>query len=308
MSRQSEKIRTHHIRVDRPANAVVIDRPSSGDRLAVTVVVPLFNEEETLPSLAVALDELGRAMLSRYRVTFILVDDGSTDNTQRVAMELFSGKVNVQVISHKVNQGIAAAIMTGVRHASAEMVCSIDADCSYEPQLLLDMIPRLREGVDVVTASPYHAEGAVLNAAPWRIGLSRIASRLYRTVLRNKLTCYTCCVRVYRGSVVRNMELSRGGFAGITELLWRLDRAGSRFDETPAVMGSRKCGASKLRLISTIVKHLGLLAQIVACRAVDRLWGTSRANCSSAVSREEQPVFNRPVSRTRSTTDSSKPS
>jgi len=195
--------------------------------------------------------------------------------------------------------------MTGIQHSTTEIVCSIDADGSYDAGLLLDMIPLLRDDVALVTASPYHPRGAVRNAAAWRIWLSRTASRLYRLALRNKLTCYTCCVRVYRRSVVEKVELSRERFAGIPEMLWRIDRRGWRVVETPAVMGSRAHGASKLRVASTVAKHLGLLAEIAIRRSVDRLRRRPATQSRDAAAREENFVRERSVSTARSAWDSS---
>ncbi|MGA2031062.1 MAG: glycosyltransferase family 2 protein [Thermoguttaceae bacterium] len=254
-----------------PFDAPARQAPSRGaGDTRVAVVVPLYNEEDSLPRLAEMLEGLARTAPPGYAIEFILVDDGSSDGTRQRALALFGGRPNYLLLSHPRNRGIAAAIMTGLRRASADVLCSIDADCTYQPRLLLRMIPRLCEGVDLVTASPYHPHGGVCNIPAWRVGISRAASALYRRLLHNKLSCYTCCVRVYRPSAVCALQLRRGGFAGIPELLWRLDRNGSRMCEEPAVLEARRSGSSKLRLLPVIARHLGLLAEILRARVRDR--------------------------------------
>jgi hypothetical protein len=124
----------------------------------------------------------------------------------------------------------------------------------------------LKPGVDLITASPYHELGGVINAPGWRLFLSRGLSALYRLVLHNKLATYTSCFRVYRASAVRNMSLRYEGFVGITEILSRLDMNGRGVVECPAVMEVRLLGHSKMRNLKTIRGHLALLAHLVAER------------------------------------------
>src|SRR5262249_32691194 len=158
----------------------------------------------------------------------IFVDDGSRDETLATLRRLFDGRPNCSVIHHERNLGVAAAILTGVRAAGTEVVCSIDCDCTDDPHELRQVIPLLSEGEGRgaggrVTASPYRPQGHVKNVPPWRLSLSRAASFLYRRVLRQKLHTYTSCFRVYRRSVVEGLSLHEPGFLGIAETLGRLD-------------------------------------------------------------------------------------
>jgi dolichol-phosphate mannosyltransferase len=128
------------------------------------------------------------------------------------------------------------------------------------------MIPLLSEGVDLVTASPYHPQGGVKNVPRWRLFLSKSLSRLYRLVLRQKLYTYTSCFRVYRRQTVVKVEVERGGFFGVTELLGRVDLAGGGIVEFPATLEARMLGRSKMKVLRTITGHLGLLMQFVRLR------------------------------------------
>jgi hypothetical protein len=134
----------------RPANTGV----EGTRRTAVSIVVPCYNEELIFPYLSNTLQSVEQALGGTYELRFLLVDDGSSDGTWPALQNIFGARVNCTPIRHAANQGVAAAIMTGIRSATTEIVCSIDCDCTYDPLQLGDMIPLLQDGVDMVTASP----------------------------------------------------------------------------------------------------------------------------------------------------------
>lgn len=239
-------------------------------KAAVTVVVPCFNEELILPYLANTLRSVERALDAAYDLRFIFVDDGSTDATWASLQDLFGARPDCTVLRHRSNQGVAAAILTGIRDASTEIVCSIDCDCTYDPHQLGRLIPLLVPGVDMVTASPYHREGLVRNVPRWRLFLSKSLSALYRLVLTQQLATYTSCFRVYRRSALDGLKVHATGFLGVAEMLGRLDLAGARIVECPAVLEVRLLGRSKMKTIRTIAGHLRLLVKLVALRMSKR--------------------------------------
>ena len=246
------------------------EREASGaqirSRKPVTVVIPCFNERAVVPYLAKTLDRMQGALKTDYQLEFLFVDDGSTDGTADELQFTFGSRANCTVLRHPHNQGITAAILTGLRHAQTEIICSMDADCTFDPLQLKEMLPLLTEGVDMVTASPYHPQGSAQNVPPWRLALSRGASFLYRQVLRNKLFTYTSCLRVYRRSAFRDLRVAREGFVGVTEMLARLDLRGSRIVEHPAILEGRLLGRSKMKVFRTVMGHLGLMAELLVHR------------------------------------------
>ncbi|MFN0122618.1 MAG: glycosyltransferase [Blastocatellia bacterium] len=240
--------------------------PSDIVRPPVTIVIPCFNEEQTLPYLDNTLKSVEAALSCICQPQFLFVDDGSSDGTWDVLSRLFGGRAAFRLVRHARNRGIAAAILTGISHAETEIVCSMDCDCTYDPHELRKMIPLLTEGVDMVTASPYHPEGQVRNVPPWRLTLSKGASFLYRQVLRQQLSTYTSCFRVYRHAAIRELHLQEKGFLGVAEMLARLDLGGSKIIEHPATLEVRLFGRSKMKLLKTILGHLRLLARLAAAR------------------------------------------
>jgi len=241
------------------------DPPLGSVAVPVTLVVPLYNEEDTVAYLRGTLIDLRRKLGRRYRVHFILVDDASTDSTPERLKSLFDGLTDCQLLRHERNTGVAGAIMTGIRAARTEIVGSIDCDCSYDPNDLENMIP-LIESADLVTASPYHPEGHVFNVPSWRLFLSRTLSGMYSTLLGNSVYTYTSCFRVYRKSAVETLDIKHGGFLGVAEFLIRLRLRGGRVLEYPTTLESRLFGESKMKIVRTIVSHLGLLRELLVLR------------------------------------------
>ena len=235
-------------------------------RTPITLVIPCFNEESVLPYLSNTLRRVESDFNAAYELRYVFVDDGSRDGTWAMLERLFGSLPRCQLVRHDTNQGVAAAILTGIRRADTEVVCSIDCDCTYDPHQLRDLIPRLEEDVAVVTASPYHPSGRVLNVPPWRLFLSKGLSALYRRVFRQKLHTYTSCLRVYRRSLVQDLSIRESGFLGVAEMLAVLDLQGKRIVEQPAVLEVRLLGHSKMKLFRTIAGHIRLLLRMAGAR------------------------------------------
>jgi polysaccharide deacetylase family protein (PEP-CTERM system associated) len=253
-------------------------------RRPVTIIVPCFNEEASLGYLSRTLDTFAQDNATTLDVSFVLVDDGSKDKTWEGMQRLFGPRPNYKLVQHTVNRGIAAACLTGIEAASTETVCVIDADCSFDPARLAVMIPMLEDGVDLVTASPYHKEGGVLNVPAWRLVLSKGASQIYGLILHNKLASYTACFRVYRRSAVLGMKLDNYGFTGIAELLARLDQSGARILECPAVLESRLLGISKMKVARTIGEHMRLMTRLARGQLAPKAEGRDKLAAAPAES------------------------
>jgi polysaccharide deacetylase family protein (PEP-CTERM system associated) len=229
----------------------------------VTLVVPCYNEERVLRYLRNTLAELAQHLAGRWSLQCVFVDDGSSDATYAQLLEHFGREPGCQVLRHDRNAGVAAAILTGLRHAETEVVCSIDCDCTYDPHQIERLLPLLGDDVAVVTASPYHPLGEVRNVPGWRLFLSRGLSFVYRRLFRQKLYTYTSCFRAYRRSRVADIELRERGFLGVAEFLMLVDRRGQAIAEAPAVLETRLVGHSKMKVLRTIGGHLRLIGRML---------------------------------------------
>lgn len=266
------------------------ERRASAARMPVTVIVPCFNETLVIPYLANTLRSVEARLAEQYELSWIFVDDRSADDTLASLRRQFGGRPDCRILSHERNVGVAGAIRTGLHAATTEIVCSMDCDCTYDPHELEQMIPLLADGVDMVTASPYHPDGGVRNVPAWRLVLSRGLSRLYRLVLRNKLETYTSCFRVYRRSSVLPVGIVHTGFLGVLEQLARVDLAGGRVVEYPAMLESRILGRSKLKVFRTIAGHLWLFQRLASARLFGRAPGPAPVRAGPRLRRDSSVV------------------
>ena len=274
--------------VQSPKSEIQSRRPKTEDQSPVSIVIPVYNEEAALPYLANTLRSVEAKLRENYEPNFIFVDDCSSDNTLAKLNELFGTRENVRIIRHETNKGVAAGIMTGIKQANTEIVCSMDCDCTYDPHELANMIPLLAGDVDMVTASPYHKSGGVRNVPEWRLFLSRGASFLYRRVLEAKLDTYTSCFRVYRRSSVVDLNLREQGFLGVAEMLGKLDISGGKIIEYPAVLEVRLFGFSKMKTARTILGHLNLLSHLYK----ERVFGKNKPIKTSLTKERLKTVSN----------------
>ncbi len=229
---------------------------------SVTLIIPCFNEEGSLPYLSRTLSHLADSLSGSYELNIIFVDDCSRDNTRELLKQIFGSEPRFRIIHHERNLGVSAAILTGMKAAETEIVCSIDCDCSYDPHELEQMLPMLKPGVAMVTASPYHRKGGVRNVPRWRLTLSHGLSVMYRVLLRQSLATWTSCFRVYRKSLILDLPLHENGFLGTAELAAQLCLHGRPIAEHPAVLEVRLFGASKMKTLKTIASHMRLLSSI----------------------------------------------
>lgn len=234
----------------------------------VTVIVPMYNEEESIEILIDKILSLQQRLSTRFEVEYCLVDDGSTDRTWELMPSITPPGATCICRRHSTNRGIGAAMRTGIQAASGSVVCTIDADCSYPPEDLHTLIELVISGAtDVAVASPYHPQGRVFGVKPWRILLSRQCSRLYRLCSGLKLHTYTSIFRAYRGVVARRLEFRSDGFVAAVEMLLCADRLGYRICDVPLVLRARQRGYSKIRILRTIWAHVGLLLSQVRFEA-----------------------------------------
>ncbi len=243
-----------------------ISNGTATEMLGVSIVVPCFNEEASLDQLFEKISSVRSAFAEQLELEFILVDDGSSDATAAGLEHRVLNRPWAKVLRHSRNRGIAAAIMTGLRASSHELVATMDADCTYDPMQLGCLLEKMDEGTAMVTASPYHPDGEVEGIPGWRLGLSRTCSMVYRRLVKAPIHTYTSCFRLHRRSLVLGINLQDEGFVGIAEMLWQIARRGGVIEEVPVRLTGRRVGYSKMRTLPVILAHLKLMTRIVRDR------------------------------------------
>ncbi|MDG2222120.1 MAG: glycosyltransferase family 2 protein [Rubripirellula sp.] len=175
------------------------------DQIDVTVIVPVFNEINTLPGVLERLDEV---MPPATEV--IVVDDGSTDGTSEWLAELPT-RANRQVIQRRCNHGKGSAVRLGVRHSQGKVIAIQDADLEYDPADLLRVIWPVLEGTaDAVYGSRYlhgHQDPSWLH----RIG-NQLLTFSSNTMTGLRLTDMETCHKAFDGDMLRSIPLEQRRF------------------------------------------------------------------------------------------------
>jgi dolichol-phosphate mannosyltransferase len=241
--------------------------------LQIALALPAYNEERALPQV---LENFRRVVGGAgYDIRAVVVDDGSADGTARV-IEEWSRRLWLTTMRHKVNRGLGETIRDALRLAvntarPDEIVVSMDADNTHPMDLILEMIPRIGEGYDVVIASRYRAGAGVVGLSGARHLMSFGARVLYQVLFPIRgVRDYTCGFRAYRAGILAKAFERYGdglvterSFASMAEILLRLARMGARMSEVPMVLRyDLKGGASKMNVPRTVMKTLALMARL----------------------------------------------
>lgn len=194
----------------------------------LTVIVPVFNERDTIGVVVTRLREMGLPM------QIILVDDGSTDGTAE-AIQSYSGEQDTVVLVHPANRGKGAAIRTGLTEARGDIVVIQDADQEYDPtDFRYLMQPLLAGEADVAYGTRYGHYDRQLS--PWwhqtvNGFITLIASIAIGIRLSDVETCYKMAWRTHFDAIKDDLRESRFGIE--IELTARWARRGLRFTERP---------------------------------------------------------------------------
>jgi len=238
-------------------------------QVKTSLVIPCFNEADGIPQLCERLRPVAQTLRKDGEVEVVFVDDGSKDGTADVIRVEANG-LPYRIVPHDRNRGIGAALKTGFAASVGEEVVTLDSDCTYDPERVVDLLRLLREGNDVVTGSPYHPKGEVVGVPGWRLLLSKGLSRLYWIILPGRLYTYTSCFRAYRRSILPSLTAESDGFLGVTQLLASAILHGARIAELPAQLTSRRYGQSKIKVVKVSLSHLQYLGHLLVIRLSGR--------------------------------------
>jgi len=206
----------------------------------LTVIVPAYNEEQIIQHNLSIICEYLASLEAEYRWELIVVDDGSTDATGKIADSFAAERGRVVVLHHKFNFKLGQALRFAFNESKGDYVAVLDIDLSYTPAHVGRMLARMKEtGAKIVIASPY-AKGGKVSNVPWaRRLLSFWANRfLAMTVAKDsqsdKLTTITGMVRAYDGKFLRRLTLKSMDVEINPEIIYKAKILRARIMECPA--------------------------------------------------------------------------
>ena len=221
----------------------------------LSIIVPLYNEEENLPLLA---EEIRAALAPGaldYEILF--VDDGSTDGSARALVELARGDRRIRVLRHPRNRGQSAGLATGIRAARGSLVATLDADLQNDPADLPRMLTAL-EGYDAVSGVRVDRHDSWVRKVS-----SRIANSVRNWATDEAITDVGCSLKVYRAEFLRSLPM----FTGMHRFLPTLVRwNGARVTELAVNHRPRRHGVAKYGIGNRLFRALADLFAVMWMR------------------------------------------
>lgn len=233
----------------------------------IYIFLPAYNEEKSIPALFANITRT----CDSNKITFsiVIVDDGSTDATASLA-EQYSHTMPVTVLKHTRNRGLGKAVQTGLSYIISkagpdDLVVTMDADNTHDPHIMLSMIQKAEQYIDVVIASRYVPSGENRGVSLFRKILSRGSSFLLHVFFPYKhVTDYTSGYRLYRASILKKAYAHYGdtfitqhGFACMAEILINLMFISAAIREVPLVLRyDLKSSKSKIKIGQTIMQYI----------------------------------------------------
>jgi len=216
----------------------------------LTVIVPVYNEEENLEHF---LDSVVAVMeREKYHYEIVFVNDGSTDRSTEILTSFAERMPQCKVVHFRRNFGQTAAMMAGLDYSSGDVIIPIDADSQNDPEDIPRLLEKLAEGYDLVSGWRKNRQDAKLtrNLPSW------LANKLISRISGVKLSDYGCTLKAYRRSIVEDIKL----YGEMHRFLpiyasW----AGAKTTEIPVNHKARVLGESKYGLERVLKVPLDLM-------------------------------------------------
>jgi hypothetical protein len=216
---------------------------------SISAFFPCYNDSATLaPLVEKALAVLGE-LTDDYEV--IIVDDGSRDDSGKIADDLASRYPQVRVVHHERNRGYGGALQSGIKASTKKWVFYTDSDGQYDVGELRKLYS-LSGAADVVNGYK------VGRHDPWyRVILGKIYNAMIRRLFAIPIRDVDCDFRLMRGDLVRGIELHSDGGAICVEMIKGLEAAGAAFAEVPVSHRPREAGKSQFFSLKNLLVMVG---------------------------------------------------
>lgn len=220
------------------------------EKLDISIVLPIYNEEENLKELHSKLTESLSKLKLKYEI--IAVDDGSNDNSFKVLKELAQSDPLLKVIRFRCNFGQTAAISAGFHHAKGNIIITMDSDLQNDPADIPKLLEKIDEGYDVVSGWRYDRKDKFFS----RRLPSIIANKLIVKLTGVKIHDFGCSLKAYKKEIIDSINL----YGEMHRFLPALAKwAGANITEIKVQHHPRKHGKSKYGISRTTKVILDLI-------------------------------------------------
>jgi len=208
----------------------------------LSVIVPLYNEEECVTLLYQAIVKSVDTMGIEYEILF--VDDGSKDNTVPIASELAKNDKRLRILKFRRNYGQTPAMAAGIDHARGKILVTMDGDLQNDPDDIPKLVNKIDEGFDIAVGWRFNRQDKLLT----RKIPSRIANWLIGKITGVPIKDNGCSLKAYRADVIKNIPLYSEMHRFIPAMT---SLAGTKIAEVKVKHHARMYGESKYGLSRT---------------------------------------------------------
>jgi len=225
----------------------------------IWILLPAFNEEQSLASLLPSIQRACQSIDQGYRV--VVVNDGSVDGTED-QLKIFAEKMPLTVLSHPLNRGLGETERDGFEYIAREcrpddVIIRLDCDDTHEPEYIGGLVEKINQGYDVVNTSRFLPGGGQVGLNPYRSLISYLANIFMKVIfwIPGMRDC-SCGFRAYRARVIQDavaifgngfIQLKGLGFTSTLEIAVKLRLLGCRFGEIPFILRyDKKISSSKM--------------------------------------------------------------
>jgi glycosyltransferase involved in cell wall biosynthesis len=217
----------------------------------LSVVIPVFNEEESVKFLYEAITKALLGLNRPYEI--LLIDDGSKDNTFKNALSLAQSDSRLKIIKLKRNYGQTTALHAGFQNAKGNVIVTMDGDLQNDPDDISSMLNKMEEGYDIVLGWRHERKDFFIS----RKLPSKIANWLVRKVTGIPVKDNGCAIRAYRAAVIKNFPM----YSEMHRLMPVITAlVGAKFTQIKVKHHPRKFGQSKYGLSRIYKVLLDLIA------------------------------------------------
>lgn len=225
-----------------------------GDGLInISIVAPAYNEEQVIAKFVDSVTSYMRQTELSWEL--LIINDGSTDRTGEILESL--PVPELRVVTHSENRGLGKGLETGFTHARGDVVITMDADCTHDPENISFLYQAILNGYDVAIASRYVPGGGMVDVPGWRQLISKAGNYIIGKVLSWSVRDGTSGYRAYKREHLQSLGELSPGFEVQVEILQKLNNL--RFCEVPLKLRDRTMGKSKMRYTSLIRPYAALL-------------------------------------------------
>jgi len=221
----------------------------AGSGVNLSILVPVYNEQDNLPELLSRLLKVARSMNRSFEI--ILIDDGSSDDSVKIIKEAVKKNEEIKLIRFNRNYGQHSALFAGFAQAQGNTVVTLDADLQNPPEEIPKLIAKIDEGYEVAGGYRENRQDSIFRKIP-----SFFVAKMTSKFIKVNLKDYGCMLRAYKSDLVK--EMVAGGEAAVY-IPALANSLASSVAEVPVKHHAREKGKSKYSLLRLLHLNFDLM-------------------------------------------------